>query len=141
MPVQMSITRMAATKASEGKDNKTMGNKWIVPYGLYRVHGYINAPLAKRSGATKADVELLWDALKQMWHYDKSTARPEMSARRLVVVQHSGPMRSANAPDLSEIVTVERATDPKSPARQWSDYRVSIHREKLPKDVEVLPLL
>ena len=62
VPVQMSITRMAATKASE-KENKTMGNKWIVPYGLYRVHGYINAPLAAKSGATDADLDLLWEVV------------------------------------------------------------------------------
>ena len=111
-PVQLSITRMAATKAAEGKDNKTMGNKWIVPYALYRVHGYINAPLAQRSGATGDDVKLLWDALKQMWHYDKSAARPEMSARRLVAVIHPSAMRTANTPELAEVVTVTRTTDP-----------------------------
>jgi CRISPR-associated protein Csd2 len=140
-PVQLSITRMAATKAAEGKDNKTMGSKWIVPYALYRVHGYVNAPLAHRSGATNDDLTLLWDALRQMWHYDRSAARPEMSARRLIALKHPGPMRTANTPELADVVTIARATDPKVPARMWSDYRVDINRAGIPQGVEVVDLI
>jgi CRISPR-associated protein Csd2 len=141
VPVQLSITRMAATKAEEGKENKTMGNKWIVPYALYRVHGYVNAPLAQRSGATDADLDLLWEALREMWHYDKSAARPEMAARGLVALRHDGSMRTANTPELSDIVKVDRATDPSGPPRAWSDYRVTISRERLPANVEILDLM
>ncbi len=140
VPVQMTITRMAATKASE-KENKTMGNKWIVPYGLYRVHGYINAPLAAKSGATEADLALLWDALQEMWHYDKSAARSEMSARLLIALKHPGEMRSPNTPELSDVVKVERVTDPSTPARAWSDYRLTTNSDALPKDVEVLNMI
>jgi CRISPR-associated protein Csd2 len=136
VPVQMSITRMAATKASE-KENKTMGNKWIVPYGLYRVHGYINAPLAEKSGATEDDLQLLWDALREMWHYDKSAARPEMAARRLVVFKHPSKLRAPNTPQLADIITVERVTDSSSPARDWTDYSVKINGAGLPQGVEV----
>jgi len=140
-PVQMSITRMAATKASEEKEAKTMGNKWVVPYGLYRVHGYINAPLATKSGATEADLELLWEALREMWHYDKSAARCEMSARFLVALKHPGAMRSPNTPELSDVVKVERASDPNAPARAWSDYRIITTSDALPKGVKVLNLI
>lgn len=142
VPVQMTITRMASTKADAEKENKTMGNKWIVPYGLYRVHGYINAPLAAKSGATEADLDLLWEALREMWHYDKSAARPEMSARRLFMLRHTGALRSANTPELSDIVKVERAADdPNTPARAWSDYRLTIDTRALPKGVETLDLI
>jgi CRISPR-associated protein Csd2 len=140
VPVQMSITRMAATKASE-KENKTMGNKWVVPYGLYRVHGYINAPLAEKSGATEADLELLWEALREMWHYDKSAARPEMAARRLVALKHPSKLRAPNTPELADLIAVERATDKSSPAREWADYQVKINSTGLPKDVEVIQLI
>jgi CRISPR-associated protein Csd2 len=140
-PVQLTITRMAATKAAEGKDNKTMGTKWIVPYAVYRVHGYINAPLAKRSGATEADIDLLWDALREMWHYDRSAARPEMSARRLIAFRHPGPMRAAHTPELTDVVTIARGTDPKTPARAWSDYRVTVNHAGIPKGVEVMDLI
>ena len=136
VPAQLSITRMAATKQEEGKDNKTMGNKWIVPYGLYRVHGYINAPLAEKSGATEADLALLWEALGEMWHYDKSAARPEMSARRLIVLKHPGKLRAANTPELAEVLTVTRATDDDIPARSLSDYVISTNPDRLPEGVE-----
>jgi CRISPR-associated protein Csd2 len=139
VPVQMSITRMAATKASE-KENKTMGNKWIVPYGLYRVHGYINAPLAEKSGATEDDLELLWEALKEMWHYDKSAARPEMAARRLVVLKHPSKLRAPNTPELVDVINVKRATDTSSPARDWTDYCVTVNGTGLPEGVEVTKL-
>ena len=140
VPVQMSITRMAATKASE-KENKTMGNKWIVPYGLYRVHGYINAPLTEKSGATEADLALLWEALREMWHYDKSAARPEMTARRLVALKHPGKLRAPKTPELADVVKVERTNDPSVPARNYSDYRVEISREELPQGIEVMELI
>jgi CRISPR-associated protein Csd2 len=140
VPVQMSITRMAATKASE-KENKTMGNKWIVPYGLYRVNGYINAPLAEKSGATEDDLTLLWEALKEMWHYDKSAARPEMAARRLVVLKHPSKLRAPNTPELADVIKVERATGASSPARDWTDYRVTVNGNGLPKGVEVIELI
>jgi CRISPR-associated protein Csd2 len=141
VPVQMSITRMAATKASDEKENKTMGNKWIVPYGLYRVHGYINAPLAEKSGATEDDLQLLWDALREMWHYDKSAARPEMAARRLVVLKHPSKLRAPNTPELADMITVERVTDSSSPARDWTDYSVKINGAGLPQGVEVTQLI
>jgi CRISPR-associated protein Csd2 len=138
VPVQMSITRMAATKEEKNKENKTMGNKWIVPYGLYRVHGYFNAPLAAKSGASEEDMKLFWNALREMWHYDKSAARPEMEARSLVILKHPGELRSAKTPELSDVVSVERITDAGKPARAWSDYHVTIHHDGLPNGVELV---
>lgn len=137
VPVQISLTRMASTKAEEGKENKTMGNKWIVPYGLYRLHGYINAPLAGKSGATEADLALFWEALREMWHLDKSAARPEMNARALIVTKHPHDRRSPRTPELSEIVKVERVTDASNPARAWSDYRVTVNKEGVPTGVNI----
>jgi CRISPR-associated protein Csd2 len=134
----MSITRMAATKKEENKDNKTMGNKWVVPYGLYRVHGYVNASLAEKSGATEDDLALLWDALREMWHYDKSAARAEMAARQLVALKHPGKLRTANTPELADVVKIARATDPSVPARGWTDYSVFVDTTGVPEGVEVI---
>lgn len=139
-PVEMSITRMASTKAEEGKDNKTMGNKWIVPYAAYRLNGYINAPLATKSGATEQDLALLWEALSEMWVYDKSAARPEMTARKLVVIKHPVRLRARGTPQLDEIVTITRQGDLSAPVRSWDQYAegIEVHRDRLPDGVEVI---
>lgn len=139
-PVRLSITRMAATKDEEGKDRKTMGDKWIVPYGLYRLHGYINAPLAEKSGATEGDLELLWNALSEMWHYDKSAARPEMAARSLVIVEHPR-LRAPNVPDLSQVVKVKRNSDANTPARSWEDYEITIKEVEWPEGVSMIDMI
>lgn len=97
VPVEISITRMAATNEAEKKnraegddsderrDNRTMGRKHIVPYGLYRAHGFVSAKFAERTGFSQPDLDLLLEALAGMFEHDRSAARGEMATRKLVV--------------------------------------------------------
>lgn len=130
-----SITRMAvATEAEaekQGGDNRTMGRKFTIPYGLYRTHGFVSAPLAKQTGFSQEDLELFWEALRNMFENDRSAARGLMSARRLVIFEHSSPMGTASAQDLFDRVKAERATDPSKAAREFSDYRVTLDGKEL----------
>jgi CRISPR-associated protein Csd2 len=156
LPLEISITRMAATteKDAEEKGGRTMGRKHIVPYGLYRVHGFVSAPLAshptKGTGFSEDDLELLWQALGQMFDHDRSAARGEMASRKLIVFRHSSALGNAQAQSLFDRVTTRRvhqgsvqdidspATDNWPPARKWADYQVSIDSEALPAGVEII---
>jgi CRISPR-associated protein Csd2 len=102
MPQEISITRMAVETEREAKeqggDNRTMGRKHIVPYGLYRVEGYVSAHLAdgeKGTGFTEKDLDLLWEALVNMFDHDHSAARGKMNARKLIVFEHSTALGNA----------------------------------------------
>lgn len=165
VPLEISITRMAATtsdekaKREEGADentrseNRTMGRKHIVPYGLYRAHGFVSAKLAERTGFSEADLTFLWDALASMFEHDRSAARGEMAARRLIVFKHASALGNAPAHALFDRVTVGRAAggevrlpgDPRldnlPPARQFTDYHVTVDRDGIPEGVEVLELV
>lgn len=156
MPLEISITRMAATTekdAEEKGDIRTMGRKHIVPYGLYRAHGFISAPLAqgaKGTGFSEDDLALLWDALGNMFDHDRSAARGEMSKRRLIVFKHENRMGNAPAHTLFDRVTVEREYNGEAlpvgdqrthnypPARAFSDYAVNVDSANLPAGVEIL---
>lgn len=142
VPLEVSITRMAVTTEKEAEkqsgDNRTMGRKHIVPYGLYRAHGFISAKLAERTGFSEDDLELVWRALTNMFEHDRSAARGEMAARKLIVFKHSNPMGDAPAHMLFDSVKVERAEgEADMPARSFSDYRVSIDKN-IPTGVEVI---
>lgn len=126
MPQRHTITRCAAQNEDEKKENKTMGAKWTVPYALYRAHGYISAPLAARTGFSDADLQLLWQALSEMLDHDRSSARGEMTARRLIAFKHESKYGNAPAHELFEAVRVARIGEPKLPTRSWSDYKVEI---------------
>ncbi|HNV36541.1 MAG TPA: type I-C CRISPR-associated protein Cas7/Csd2 [Rectinema sp.] len=130
-----SITRMAvATEAEavkQGGDNRTMGRKFTVPYGLYRAYGFVSAPLAKQTGFSQEDLDLFWEALQNMFENDRSAARGLMGARRLIIFGHSSLMGNASAQELFDRVKVERATDPTKPARDFSDYRVTLDGQEL----------
>jgi CRISPR-associated protein Csd2 len=156
LPLEISITRMAATteKDAEEKGGRTMGRKHIVPYGLYRAHGYISAPLAshkvKGTGFSEDDLELLWQALGNMFDHDRSAARGEMASRKLILFRHQSALGNAQAQSLFDRVTTQRvhqgsvqeigspATDNWPPARKWTDYRVTIDRDGLPAGVEII---
>lgn len=166
MPLEVSITRMAATNEAEKKknensgdhersDNRTMGRKHIVPYGLYRAHGFISAPLAqgnKGTGFSEGDLALLWEALGNMFDHDRSAARGEMSKRRLIVFKHENRMGNAPAHRLFNRVTVHRVNNSETlpvgdqrthnypPARAFSDYAVEVDSADLPAGVEILDL-
>ena len=126
VPQEISITRMAATNEAEKKqraegseegdertENRTMGRKHIVPYGLYRAHGFISAKLAERTGFSDADLDLLFEALGTMFEHDRSAARGEMASRKLVVFKHANALGNAPAHALFERVKVGRNIDGK----------------------------
>lgn len=142
--LEHSITRMAvATEAEaekQGGDNRTMGRKFTVPYGLYRAHGFVSAPLANQTGFSTDDLELLWDALMNMFEHDRSAARGLMGTRKLIVFEHSSKMGNASVQKLFDRVTVKRINENK-PARDFSDYMISIDEENMPQGVVVRELL
>ena len=121
-----------------------MGRKFIVPYGLYRCHGFISASLAggdvKGTGFSQEDLSLLFDALINMFEFDRSAARMEMNARKLFAFKHESAFGNAHAQSLFDRVTVRRKEGVKV-ARAFSDYAVEIDRENLPQGVEILELL
>ena len=136
-----SITRMAVTTEAEaekqGGDNRTMGRKFTVPYGVYRLHGFVSAPLAERTGFSEQDLELLWEALLGMFEHDRSAARGEMATRKLIVFEHDGRLGNAPAHELFERVTVTNKA-PLRPTRAFSDYEVIVDRDNLPAGVTLL---
>jgi len=138
IPLEVSITRMAVTNEKDLEKERTMGRKHIIPYGLYRAHGFISAKLAERTGFSEADLQLLWRALSNMFEHDRSAARGEMAARRLIVFKHEHPMGNAPAHKLFERVTVQRVEgEADTPARSFADYQVSIDCAGLPAGVTV----
>ncbi len=124
--LEHSITRMAvATEAeaeSQGGDNRTMGRKFTVPYGLYRAHGFVSAHLARQTGFEEADLELFFTALQNMFDHDRSAARGEMATRGLYVFQHESDLGNAPAHALFDRLTVSRVGD--DVARDFSAYSV-----------------
>lgn len=117
-----------------------MGRKATVPYGLYRAHGFISAALARETTFSEDDLDLLWEALKNMFDLDRSAARGLMAARRLIVFKHKDDLGNAPAHKLFELVKVE-AKDPSSPARSFNDYEITVDESKFPKGVELLDLI
>lgn len=137
VPAEMSITRMAVTNAKDAEKERTMGRKEYVPYGLYRLEGFVSAPLAEKSGFTDEDLSLFWEALMNMFEHDRSAARGLMSSHKLIVFEHDSKLGNAPAHKLFDLVRVERATDPNLPARHYSDYRVLIDEESIPEGVSL----
>lgn len=168
MPLEVSITRMAATNEKEKKDRqegeddtekrgdkRTMGRKHIVPYGLYRAHGFVSASLAshatKGTGFSDNDLELLFEALGNMFEHDRSAARGEMATRKLVIFRHSSALGNAHAHTLFDRVKTWRVwqgerhllpdmdnrLDNAPPARRFEDYAVTVDRGGLPEGIEI----
>jgi len=129
-----SITRMAVTTEEEAKkqsgDNRTMGRKYTIPYGLYKAHGFISPSLANQTGFTSDDLDLLWDALTNMFDHDRSAARGLMSTQRLIIFEHDSMFGSAPAQDLFARISVKQK-DITKPARSFSDYVVSLDDKEL----------
>ncbi len=134
-----SITRVAVatTKESEeqGGDNRTMGRKSTVPYGLYIGYGFVNPMLARQTGFDGDDLALLWEALGRMFEQDRSAARGLMSLRRVIAFEHEGELGNAPAHRLFELVKVTRK-EPSRPARAFEDYVVAVGAP--PKGVRVI---
>lgn len=136
-----SITRMAvATEAEaekQGGDNRTMGRKHTVPYGLYVAHGFVSSFLAKQTGFSEEDLELLWQALGQMFEHDRSAARGEMSTRGLYVFKHDSELGNAPAHSLFERIQ-PKLKEGVSVPRSFGDYDVAVDEAGLPFGVTLL---
>lgn len=137
--LEHSITRMAvATEAEAEKqqgDNRTMGRKHTVPYGLYVAHGFVSAFLAKQTGFDADDLGLLWQALEHMFEHDRSAARGEMSTRGLYVFEHESELGNAHAHSLFERVRTQKKVDA---PRSFSDYEVTLDEAALPAGVRLV---
>lgn len=144
------VTRCAVTTEKEAEDqsgdNRTMGRKFTVPYGLYRVHGFINPHLAgqTRFDENGEDLELFWTALLQMFEADRSAARGEMAPQALIVFEHESPLGNAPANKLFERVKIKRNHnnhgangDSWSPARSFADYSVTVDESDLPAGIKI----
>lgn len=162
VPQEISITRMAATTPAEKKqredgetdgearsDNRTMGRKHIVPYALYRAHGFVSAKFAERTGFSQEDLDLFFEAVGSMFEHDRSAARGEMAVRKLIVFRHQSALGNAPAHQLFDRVTVSRRIegeprpidqrlDNYPPARAFVDYDIAIDRDGLPEGVEIV---
>ncbi len=138
-----SITRMAVATEKEAEkqngDNRTMGRKATVPYGLYECHGFISANLAKQTGFTEADLQLFFEALKNMFDIDRSAARGLMSAQKLIVFRHDSELGNASANKLFDLVKIEKKTD--AAPRSFSDYQITIDEGSVPSGVTVEELI
>ena len=129
VPLEVAITRMAVTNEKDKNLDKerTMGRKYIVPYALYRVHGFISANLAAKTGFSDDDLAKLWQALTLMFEHDRSAARGEMAARKLIVFKHDSVLGSQPAHKLFDAVKVERVNgESGTPASGFGDYKISV---------------
>jgi CRISPR-associated protein Csd2 len=151
VPLDLSITRIAVTREEdaglvtgdndgEGKSKQTeMGRKPILPYGLYRTYGFFTPHFASQTGVTEEDLELLWQALQQMWDLDHSAARGLMGCQGLYVFSHADGLGNASANTLFRRVQVERR-DGIAASRSFDDYKVTLDENDLPAGVMLTSL-
>ncbi len=136
--LEHSITRMAVTTAKEAAtqngNNRTMGRKNTIPYGLYRTHGFIIPSFAAKTGFTEDDLSIFWDAVKMMFNEDPSSSHGTMAVRKLIIFKHDSALGNAPATDLFDRVTVKRINMPQPP-RTFSDYEITVNTENLPSGI------
>lgn len=141
---EVTITRQAVTREDDLEKERTMGRKHIVPYGLYRVEGYISAKLAndptKGTGFSEEDLSLFWEALINMFEHDRSAARGKMATRKLFVFKHESDLGNAPAHKLFELVKVSKK-EGVNPPRSFSDYDVTVDKAGVPQGVELIEKL
>lgn len=134
------VTRCAVTNEKDLEKERTMGRKFTVPYGLYRVHGFVNPHLAAQTSFSEEDLSLFWKSLEQMFEYDRSAARGEMAARRLIIFKHGSDLGNAPAHKLFERIKVTRPTvtdGQYKPPRGFDDYAISVDDASLPSGITV----
>ena len=132
--ISNSITRMAVTTENESIEqaggNRTMGTKEIIPYGLYRTHGFINPSLAEQTGFNETDLELLWQSLDKMFEMDRSASRGEMGPKELLIFKHDSKLGNTNAHRLFEKLGI-KLKDGSKPPRAISDYEITFDGQPL----------
>jgi CRISPR-associated protein Csd2 len=136
------VTRCAVTTEKEAEsqsgDNRTMGRKFTVPYGLYRMHGFVNPHLAEKTGFSADDLELLWTALAQMFDGDRSAARGEMAPQALICFEHESPLGNAPANKLFDRVAIKKRSGLNgSPPRSFADYEIAVDEVDLPQGIQI----
>lgn len=138
---EVTITRQTVTKIEDAEKERTMGRKHIVPYGLYRVEGYVSAKLAndetKGTGFSEEDLNLLWEAIANMFEHDRSAARGKMAVRKLLIFKHDSDLGNAPAHKLFETVSVKKL-DGVNPPRSFADYVVKVEEDKIPAGVTLI---
>lgn len=142
VPQEITITRMAVTteKDAENKINE-MGRKHIIPYALYKTEGYISANLARKvTGFSEGDLELLWEALINMFEHDRSAARGKMAVRGLYIFKHESELGNAPAHKLFDLISVTKK-DSQKPARKFDDYIIKVDRAAIPAGVTLIEKL
>ncbi len=137
------ITRSSVTNEKDAEKERTMGRKSTIPYGLYIAYGFVSPRLAEQTGFGEADLALLWEALGKAFEFDQSAARPagSMASRKLIVFKHESELGNAPAHKLFELVDVKRRNPDAGPARDFSDYEVTVNRAACPAGVTVEELL
>lgn len=150
MPLEVAITRSSVTNERDVEKARTMGYKHVVPYGLYRVHGFINANYAGRTGFSEDDLALLWQGLRDMFEQDRSASRGMMATRRLIAFRHDNALGNAQAHKLFDRIAVHRnhhgtslpvgdaGTQAWPVARAFSEYEVRLDDADLPKGISVV---
>jgi CRISPR-associated protein Csd2 len=153
VPLDLSITRVAVTDpedmkvvvgeqgatATGGKQTE-MGRKALVPYGLYRAHGFFNAHFARQTGATSDDLTIFWDALQSMWDLDRSSSRGLMACQGLYVFSHETSLGNAPAQRLFDRIRIKRREGSAAP-RSVADYRIEVDESALPQGVTLTRLV
>lgn len=134
-PQEIGIT--SCTYANEGEKSSKMGRKHIVPYALYRLDGYVSANLARRTGFTEDDLNLLWEALSNMFECDHAAARGKMATRGLFVFKHDSELGNCPAYKLFETISIEKKNDVTGPARVFTDYEVTVDEIGIPEGVSL----
>ena len=137
LPQEVTITRVAiTTEADAEKKGTEMGRKYIVPYALYRAEGYVSANLARKvTGFSEDDLQLLWEAILNMFEHDHSAARGKMAVRELIVFRHDSELGNAPAHKLFELVHAAKRNEELTAPRSYSDYAVTVDEARLPAGV------
>jgi len=138
--LEASITRMAVETKREsdaqGGDNRTMGRKTYVPYGLYRAHGFISAPLAEQTGFSEKDLDLFWESLQNMFDHDHSAARGEMATQKLFIFRHDNELGNAPAHKLFDIVRIVKKEKSKKKVDRGPDFKYIVRLSNTDVDGE-----
>ncbi|KAA8817664.1 type I-C CRISPR-associated protein Cas7/Csd2 [Bifidobacterium callitrichos] len=139
---EVTITRIAVTKEEDAAEkNNTMGNKYIIPYGLYRMNGYVSAKLAQNvTGFSDEDLDMLWQAILNMFEFDRSAARGNMAVRRLYVFKHSNALGDAPSWKLFDSIDV-RKKEGIGDARSFADYDITVNRDFIPDAVSLTEMV